>query len=221
MYLLYNFFGDIMKRNIYFIRHAKAEKLKDKYLSSQESQLQNEKLTLTLEGIKQAEELIKIEELQKITELWSSNYERTMATASYIAKKLGLDIKVDASFGERKLGDLNALENLGKTKKYKYTTEQLLNKDLKNVDGESRKEVEERMYDAIMRILENTVSENIAVISHGAAIKFLLMKWCTLDKYFNIIYNEKVICTEDFANANIIKLIFEEKTLINIENISK
>lgn len=210
-----------MKRIIYLIRHAEAEKLKNRYLTSQESQAQNEKLALTLEGIKQAEELVKIEELQNVTKLWSSNYTRAIATAEYIAKEMDLDINVDKNFGERKLGDLTALEELGKTKKYKYTTEQLLDNNLKNIDGESRKEVEERIYNATMKLLDSTLSETIAVVSHGAAIKFLLMKWCTLNNNFDIMYDGKVICTEDYANTKIIKLIFEEKTLINIENIPK
>lgn len=42
-------------------------------------------------------------------------------------------------------GNLDALKKLGEGKKLSFTKEQLIDKDLKNIDGESNKEVEKRM----------------------------------------------------------------------------
>ena len=42
-------------------------------------------------------------------------------------------------------GDLNALKKLGEEKKLPFTKEQLIDKELKNIDGESNNEVEKRM----------------------------------------------------------------------------
>ena len=42
-------------------------------------------------------------------------------------------------------GDLRSLRELGKCKSNSFTIEQLLDENLKNIEGESRKEVFERM----------------------------------------------------------------------------
>lgn len=74
-------------------------------------------------------------------------------------------------------------------KKYKYTTAQLLDENLKNEGGESRKEVTERMTKALNRILNKYCGKRVAIVSHGAAINYLLMKWCTFNENQKIEYN--------------------------------
>lgn len=91
-------------------------------------------------------------------------------------------------------GDLEALEKLGNNKKLPFTKEQLKNEKLKNIDGESNIEVLLRMNEFFSEILHsNTSYKNIAIISHGAAIKFFLRQFCVLDENFNLIYNNKIL----------------------------
>ena len=124
-----------------------------------------------------------------------------------------LNINIDEKLGERKLGNLEKLRILGRNKKYSYTIEQLLDENLKNTGGESRKEVTKRMEQAFNKILSDNIGKRVAIISHGAAIKFLLMKWCKLNKCAEIEFRNKVIILN---TPGILKLIFENKKLIDI-----
>ena len=209
----------IKMKTVYYIRHA--EPLKDNKLVnvSESSQIQNEKLVLSLAGEKQAEKLSKIEMLQHVDEVWSSNYVRAICTAKYIAKANQTIININENLGERKLGDLNILKQLWKDKDINFTTAQLLDENLKNRDGESQKEARIRMKEITMEIVENTKCSNIAIVSHGAAIKFLLMNWCKLDENLNIIYKNKIIVNKNIDYTDAFKLQFENNELINIEKI--
>jgi len=92
----------------------------------------------------------------------------------------------------------------------------LIDETLKNEDGENRVQVTERMEKAFNRVFDENVGKRVAIVSHGAAIKFLLMKWCTLNENNCIEYNKKEITLN---SPGIIKLIFEGENLINLEQI--
>ena len=113
-------------------------------------------------------------------------------------------------------GDLNELEKLGKNRKNSFTVEQLLDEKLKNKDGENRTEVTYRMEKSLNKILETNVGKKIAIISHGASIKFLLYKWCNLNENNELIYNNEVISVN---SPGIIKLVFNKKELIKLKQI--
>ena len=107
-------------------------------------------------------------------------------------------------------GDLKSLEELGKNKKEPFTIEQLLDEKLKNKDGESREEVTKRMQIAFEHILKENVGRNIAIVSHGAAIKFLIMKWCNLNKNNQLEFKGKII---NLNSPGVLKLIFQDMDL--------
>ena len=198
---------------VYLIRHA--EQLKEEGIKNinENSQISNEKIPLSVEGEKQAENISRLKELNNIDTLWSSNYVRAISTAKYIAFNNKIDINIDVNLNERRLGDLQELRILGKSKKYSYTKEQLLDENLKNIGGENRKEVTKRMEEALNRILSENNVKKIAIVSHGAAIKFLLMKWCKLNKNAEIEFRNKVLTLN---SPGILKLIFENKELLDI-----
>lgn len=113
-------------------------------------------------------------------------------------------------------GNLIALRELGKGNNNSFTTEQLLHENLKNVDGESRKEVTERMEKSFNNILKENLEKRIVIVSHGAAIKFLLMKWCKLNNKNEIQFNKKTI---NLNSPGIVKLAFEDNKLSELEQI--
>lgn len=115
-------------------------------------------------------------------------------------------------------GDLEALKILGKNKQNSFTTDQLIDKNLKNKDGESRLEVEQRMNDSFNKIISEYKGKKIAIVSHGAAIKFLLMNWCKLNKNKDLEYNNKIINVE---YGSIIRLKFKDKKLIELSHLYK
>lgn len=199
---------------IYLIRHSKVLKIEKDV--NENSQISNEKIVLSIEGEKKAEEISCIPELQNIDNLYCSNYVRAISTAKYIADKNNININIDENFGERKLGDLKELEILGKDKKHSFTTEQLIDKNLKNKDGESRLDAEERINKSFNKILQENKGKKIAIVSHGALIKFFIMKWCTLNDKFEIEFNKNIIKLD---SPGIIKLVFENDDLIELKNI--
>ena len=113
-------------------------------------------------------------------------------------------------------GDLKSLEELGKIKKESFTIEQLLNETLKNKDGESREEVTNRMERTFEHILKENFGKNVAIVSHGAAIKFLIMKWCNLNKNNQLEFKDKIITLN---SPGVLKLIFDDMDLNEIVQI--
>ena len=115
-------------------------------------------------------------------------------------------------------GDLDELEKLGETKNYDYTTEQLLDSSLKNVGGESAEEVRKRMIHFFDEIIVDSDGKNIALISHGAAIKFFLQNFCefSLDKG-GFIYDGQMVVPTKIASPSIVKLIIKDRKIIDIK----
>ena len=101
---------------IYLIRHSEQLKIDNKVVKNENSQIENEKIILSVEGENKAKKISELEELKDINILWCSNYVRAIATAKYIAEKNNIEINIDENFGERKLGDLKELEIMGKLK---------------------------------------------------------------------------------------------------------
>ena len=122
----------------------------------------------------------------------------------------GLHVHYTSNFNERKLGNLETLKELGKDKKYSYAEEQLLDEELRNFEGENRIEVNNRMNNSLNKILKENKGKNIVIVSHGAAIKFLLMNWCNLNKNNQIEFKDKIITLN---SPGVIKLVFDDMDL--------
>ena len=113
-------------------------------------------------------------------------------------------------------GDIHKLIDLGINKKNSFTTEQLLDKELKNINGENRLEVTNRMNKALEKILKDNNGKNIAIVSHGAAIKFLLLNWCMLDSNKDLVFNKNVIKVD---SPIVIEIIFDGEKFIDLKQI--
>lgn len=84
-----------MYKEIYLIRHADQYRNNGMANIIENEQIINEKIILSVKGEKQAEELSKLNELNNIQELWSSNYVGAISTAKYIAYENNIDINID------------------------------------------------------------------------------------------------------------------------------
>lgn len=202
------------KTTVYLIRHSKQLRNENYENVKESDQTKNEKIILSVEGEEKARALSQREELKNIDIIYSSNYVRAISTAKYIADKNNLTINIESNLGGRKLGNLENLKELGKNKKYTFTEEQLLDENLKNIDGESRKEVNKRMTEMLNKILKENEGKNIVIVSHAAAIKFLLMNWCKLNQDIKPTYNETII---EVNSPCLIKLEFEK---LNLKDLS-
>lgn len=96
------------------------------------------------------------------------------------------------------------------------TTIQLLDPEFKNKLGESNIEVRKRMKESIFSIIKNNNGKRIAIISHGAAIKFFLQEFCCYNQKEDCMkYKGKFVCPRKMKSPSFIKIIFNN----DLENI--
>ena len=202
---------------IYLIRHSKPLKPNNSY-TKDSLQIQNEKCILSVEGEEIASETFNNDIFNDIDCVYTSNYVRAISTAKYVALNNNLEINVVDDLGERKFGisSWNELpDNFGR--------KQFLDENYKIGNGESLKEVRERMYSALMKILNNNKGKNVVIVSHGTAISCLLKKWCDIeihDDKLRYMFNGKELLTGYFNYCETFRLTFDDdKSLINIKNV--
>ena len=200
---------------IYLMRHSIVFKDINNDYNNESLQLQNEKMPLSVEGEELASNISKESELQNIDVVISSNYVRAMATAKYISNANKVNLIVNSSFGERKFG-INSWDELPSD----FGLRQNNDENYKVGDGESQKEVRERVYKALMEVVDKYKDKRIVIVSHGSAILWLLKQWCKVDlvdKY--VTFNDKVILEDNVFNCTTFKLEFDDKRLVDIEKI--
>lgn len=202
---------------IYLIRHSKPMKVNNTF-NSDSLQIQNEKSSLSIEGEQIAQNKLSKKEFDNINILYSSNYVRTIQTAKYLSIKNDIEINVISDLGERRFGIDSWNELPGN-----FERKQFLDENYKLNNGENQKEVRDRMYSVIMKILNEYPDKRIAIVSHGTAISYLLKKWCEIDIFDNKLrysFKKKMIFEGYFNYCETFKLEFDnENKLINIESI--
>lgn len=100
--------------HIYLIRHSEQLKIENKIIKNEESQISNEKIILSVNGERKAQEISELKELSNIDVLCSSNYVRAISTAKYIAIQNNIEINIDDNFNERKLRKFRKLKRFRK-----------------------------------------------------------------------------------------------------------
>lgn len=202
---------------IYLIRHSKPMKVNNTF-NKDNLQLQNEKSSLSIEGEQIAKDKLNKKEFDGIDILFSSSYVRTIQTAKYLANKNNLEINVISDLGERKFGidSWNELPD-------KFERKQFLDENYKLNNGENQKEVRDRMYSVIMKVLNEYPNKRIAIVSHGTAISYLLKKWCDVnivDDKLRYSFKNEIILDGYFNYCETFRLVFDdENKLIEIKNI--
>ena len=174
-----------------------------------------EKRILSIEGEEESRKLAQNKDLQKVNEIYTSNYVMSIATAKYLAKELELDINIKKDLGERIIG------NLG-DKKIRMVNEMQENDfDYKLNGGESLNEVKRRMLKFIRALLEKEEDKTIALFTHNVAITSLLTEYCekgfNLDNRLILNYHDDAIIDGAWDGIRVIELIFDKKNLISIK----
>ena len=205
-----------MNTIVYLIKHADELKENGIKITNDTTQLMNEKYILSIKGEEQSRNLSENHELKNIDVLWSSSYARAKATAKYIAYRNNIEINIDSSLNERRLGNLEDLSKWMENKKCGVVQAYLQDRNWKARDGESCNEATSRITSFLQKILKENVGRKIALVSHGALISFLLTNWCELNKETKLVFNNKVI---EIKEPSITKLIFNEEKIIDIKSI--
>lgn len=208
-----------METVVYLIRHSEKldEKYIDKYYDDEFYQITREKRILSSEGERRAKILSEQKEFNKVNVIYSSSYVRSIQTAKYFAERNNIKIHISKELNERKYGDPVHSKDIG--------LEQYYDENIKNIEGESRKEVTERMNRIFKSIVKNNEGKFIAIFSHGAAITFLLMKWCELSSITNekkkcLTFKNKIIFNKIFETPEVFKITLDSNLDIkNIENL--
>lgn len=202
---------------IYLIRHAETVDEKGIRNTSEDFQMINEKEILSVQGEEQSKKLSENIELQNLDVIWTSNYTRAKATAKYIAYKNNLQYNLDKRLGERKLGDIEDLAKFMNNKETRDPSrEQLAFPEFKTSDGESANDTNKRMNEFFSEILEKYKGKRIATISHGGAIKFYLLSYCTVNERLNLEYKGNEIAIN---SPCLLKMTFRKNELLNLEQI--
>ena len=156
---------------VYLIRHSVRLKKSqiNNYNTTQDKFIKDEKIILSVDGEKRAEILADEDELKDIDVVYTSNMVRTQATAKYLCYKQNLQINIDERFNERKSGIPNDTEYPD------WFRRQYLDENFKTIGGESQKEERDRVYEALLEILQNYKGKRIAIFAHGYSITFFLI----------------------------------------------
>lgn len=202
---------------IYLIRHSKPLKVNNTF-NNDNLQMQNEKSSLSIEGEQIAQEKLNKKEFNNLDILFSSNYVRSIQTAKYLSNKNDLEINIISDLGERKFG-IDSWDQLPEN----FERKQFLDENYKIGNGESQKEVSDRMYSIILKILDENKNKKIAIVSHATAISYLLKKWCDIDivdDKLRYSFNNTVILNGNFNYCETFKLEFDDNNnLVNIQKI--
>ena len=202
---------------IYLIRHSKPMKVNNSF-NKDNLQLQNEKSSLSIEGEQIAKDKLNKKEFDGIDIIFSSNYVRTIQTAKYLSEKNSVEINVISDLGERKFG-IDSWDELPDN----FERKQFLDENYKLNNGENQKEVRDRMYSVIMKILNEYHNKRIAIVSHGTAISYLLKKWCDVDivdDKLRYSFKNEILLDGYLNYCETFKLVFDdENKLIDIKNI--
>ena len=202
---------------IYLIRHSKPMKVNNTF-NKDNLQLQNEKSSLSIEGEQIAKDKLNKKEFDGIDIIFSSNYVRTIQTAKYLSEKNSVEINVISDLGERKFG-IDSWDELPDN----FERKQFLDENYKLNNGENQKEVKDRMYSVIMKILNEYHNKRIAIVSHGTAISYLLKKWCDVDivdDKLRYSFKNEIVLDGYLNYCETFKLVFDdENKLIDIKNV--
>ena len=204
---------------VYLIRHSKPINV-NYYLDNDNLQLQNEKKCLSVEGEQIAKERFEDKEFNDIDIVFSSNYVRAIQTAKYLVDKNNTEINVFSDLGERKFG-ISSWNELPE----EFERKQFLEENYKIGNGESQKEVRERMLSALIQIINENKNRRIAIVSHATALSYLLKNWCNIevvDDKLRYSYKDKILLDGYFNYCETFKIDFDENnSIMDINNIKK
>lgn len=201
---------------VYLMRHSEPFKVhRGIEIVNEDILFSNIKTPLSIKGEKLAEEKSNNIEFDNIDVVWSSDYVRAMSTAKYFASKNNTKVNISDKFGERKHG-VNAWNELPDN----FERHQFEDDNYKIGAGESKQEVQERIYNELMRIIKENNNKRILIVGHATATAFLLGKWCEISYDGEYKYKDKSFFDGKWNYLETFKLEFDDNyNLINIKNL--
>ena len=168
-------------KEIYLVRHAEAV---------YEWRIPDAERPLSARGLHQANALVTQLERLGIEEIHSSPYERCVHTITPLAERLRLAPRLDHGLRERTF-TRSQIEDWASVWRTAW-----MDPDFAFHDGESGRQAQQRIYDAVTRVVTTSSARKIAVSTHGNVIALLLQR---IDSRFGFeqacaIRNPDVLC---------------------------
>lgn len=201
---------------VYLIRHSEPFKVHRGIEETNEDILfSNIKTPLSVNGELLAQEKSKDKEFDSIDIVWSSNYVRTMCTAKYFAHRNNTKVNISEQLGERKHG-IKSWDELPSD----FEVHQFQDENYKIGNGESQKEVRERLYSKLMTIINENKGKRILIVGHSTATAYLLSNWCEISYDSDYKFNNEVFFDGKWDYLETFKLTFDDNNnLVQIKNL--
>lgn len=198
---------------VYLMRHSEIIKKQLGMIDNNEDfYTSNKKTVLSVDGEKLAERVSLMNEFNNLDVVWSSSFSRAISTAKYFAYQNNLLVNVTDGFNERCHG-IKELSELPSD----FEIHQFNDYDYKIGDGESRREVLDRMYSTLMKVMEEYKDKRILIVTHSTAIMYLLGKWCSVSYDNDYKFDGKVFFDGKWKYCQTFKLEFDDDfTLRNV-----
>jgi broad specificity phosphatase PhoE len=137
-----------------------------------------EPVALNEEGWSQARRLANYLRGSSISAIYSSDLPRAWQTATSVGDVLGVTPQADVAWREFNLGIFQGLTREESAQKYPDEWE-LFRRDYWDYlipGGESRRDLQQRIVRAWERLVDRETNSDVLVVSHGGAIKMLLLR---------------------------------------------
>jgi broad specificity phosphatase PhoE len=171
-------------------------------------------IPLNKAGREQAKHVAKIFADLSIGAIYSSDLSRAYETAYPIAQQISLSIQKDKRLQEIRLGIFQGLNRAEIAKTYPLEHNYWQNDDnyAPAGGGESRIQMQARMYEFWSELITNETAENVVVVSHGGSIRWLLVRIFGLD----------AVMGKHFENTSVTTLEKTEQgwTLVKIADVA-
>lgn len=148
-------------KEVFLIRHAEA---------IYDAEITDAQRPLSVRGLRQAIKLVQNVEGLDIEEIHTSPYERCVRTIAPMSENLGLTVNVVHGLHERVFTD-GHIQDWATAWRTAW-----MDPDFAFDDGESGRDAQARMYEAIIRIVTTSTARTLAVSSHGNVIALLLQR---------------------------------------------
>lgn len=177
---------------------------------------------LTDLGILQAEKLGNRLKNEKVDCIYASDLSRAYDTAKIISTKLNLEIKISKELREMNFGRWQGLTS--KEREENYPTEHIIWSSqphrLSLEGAETLLQVQERTLKFVSLLRKDHSNENVLLVSHGSAIKALLLGLLGIDlaHYKKIAqYNTAINIIEFRKNSPVVTLLNDTNHLREVE----
>lgn len=200
---------------VYLVRHSEIIKKQLGMIDSNEDfYTSNKKTVLSVDGERLAERVSLMDEFNNLDVVWSSSFSRAISTAKYFAYRNNLLVNITDGFNERCHG-IKSLSELPND----FEIRQFNDYDYKIGYGESRREVLDRMYLALMKVMKKYKNKRILIVTHSTSMMYLLGKWCNVSYDSDYKFNDKIFFDGKWKYCQTFKLEFDDDFILRNVNI--